>query len=124
MHPLSRRALKAAAAIALLTPAAASAQNLDYGLGYAVNIGLPTLDVRALAVGGIRCLLGIMGFVLVLKIIHGGFLMMTHGGSEEARAQAVGMIKDSVIGIVIVMTSSAIVQFVVNAVLNATGAFM
>lgn len=110
-----------AASAALLVYALPAAAQVDLGLSYAGGIGLPPMDIRTYVANIIRAFLGLTGFFLVMKIMHGGFLMMTHGGDEEAREEAVGVLKDGIIGFVIIMTSVSLAKFVVNAIANAAG---
>ena len=93
---------------------------MDLGLEFASAIGLPDADIRTIVASLIRSLLGLLGILLVGQIIYGGFLMMTHGGNEEKRTEAAGAIKHGVVGFGIIMMSSSIAAFVVNAVLGAT----
>ncbi len=104
----------------LLQPLPGLAQGVDLGLVYASDIGLPQMDIRDLATSLIRTALGFAGFIMVLKILQGGLQMMTNGGSAEGHSEAVETIKGGIIGMIIIMMSSAIVHFVVTAVVNAT----
>jgi hypothetical protein len=102
----------------VLLPSVSSAQTtgVDLGMLYVGSIGLPMLDIREIAVRVIRAALGFVGLVMVMQIIVGGLKMLTHGGCAETRDEAIEAIKGAVIGLVIIMTSSALVHFVVNAV--------
>lgn len=111
------------ATLAILVPAAAFAAP-DIGMGYAADIGLSGVDIRTIIAGIIRSLLGLLGIYLVVRIMQGGFMYMTHGGSEEARTEAIGIIKGAIIGMMIIMMSSSIAGFVVNAVANASGMYL
>ncbi|HCC22421.1 hypothetical protein A2480_01320 [Candidatus Uhrbacteria bacterium RIFOXYC2_FULL_47_19] len=99
---------------------AASAQ-VDLGMNFAMSFGLPSNDIRILISGIIRSLLGLVGFILVLMIMLSGFKYMTHGGNEEVKSQAIGGIKDAVIGLIIMMISFSAAQFLIEAVADATG---
>ena len=99
----------------------ALADDAYLGLQYANSIGLPSEDIRVAVAGFIRSCMGFLGLYLVLRIMWGGFLMMTHGGDEEARAVAMATIKNAAIGMVIVMSSASLTKFVVDAVTNAAG---
>jgi hypothetical protein len=93
---------------------------VDVGMEYASAIGLPDMDIR-IAVGNIvRALLGFVGFIMVLQLMIAGFKYMTHGGDEDARADAIAAIKNSVIGLFLIMTSASIARFVVSAIIDAT----
>ena len=86
-----------------------------------MSFGLPSNDIRILISGIIRSLLGLVGFILVLMIMLSGFKYMTHGGNEEVKSQAIGGIKDAVIGLIIMMISFSAAQFLIEAVADATG---
>jgi hypothetical protein len=94
---------------------------VDLGLNFASGIGLSSFDIRTIAASVIRDFLGLMGLYLVVQIMWGGFLMMTHGGSEDARSAATATIKNAVIGMIIIMTASSSTKFVIDAVVKATG---
>lgn len=102
----------------LLTALPARAQ-VDLGLDFASGIGLPDADIRTIVTSLTRSLLGLLGILLAGQTIYGGFLMMTHGGNEEKRAEAAGVIKHGVVGFAVIMMSSSIAAFVVNAVVGA-----
>ncbi len=106
---------------ALLHAAPVLADDAYLGLQYASGIGLPSEDIRIAVAGFIRSCMGFLGLYLVLQIMWGGFLMMTHGGDEEARAAATATIKNAVIGMVVIMTSASLTKFVIDAVTNAAG---
>ena len=94
------------------------------GLEYARGMGLPSMDIRSLVVNVIRSLMGLLGLVLVMQIMWGGFLLMTHGGNEDRHHKAVATVQNGIIGMILIMSSVSIVNFVVNAVFNATGKYM
>lgn len=110
----------AASTIVLLGFALPAAAQVDLGMGQIQAIGLPTTDIRELVATFIRSVLGLLGIYFVLNIMWGGFLMMTHGGKEDKAAAAKAHIVNSVIGMVIIMTSSSFTKFVVNSIMNAT----
>jgi hypothetical protein len=96
----------------------------DYGMGYAQDIGLPSLPLQSILTGFLRALLGFVGFAMVLQIMYAGFLMMTHGGKVEAQEKAVAALTQSIVGFLIIMTASSAAHFVVNAVVNAQSRFI
>ena len=112
-------ALALAGILLVASPALASDPYL--GLEYARGIGLGGADVRAIAADLIRSLMGFLGLILVMQIMWGGFLMMTHGGNEERHEHAIATIKNGIIGMVLIMSSASIAKFVVDAVMNAAG---
>lgn len=63
-------------------------------------------------VGIINIILGFLGLFLVCLLLYAGFLYMTAGGEEKKTAAARGYIKNSIIGLIIVLASMAISWFV------------
>ena len=108
----------------LLLALPALAQPVDLGLDYGAGIGLPSMDIRNVVASVIRSLMGLLGIILVMQIMWGGFLMMTHEGNEDAKAAAIATLKNSIIGLLIIMSSASIVRFVVDAVANATQTYL
>jgi hypothetical protein len=113
----------AVSAAGILAAAPALAQTADLGLEYAGAIGLPEMDIRTMVASVIRALMGFLGLLLVIQVLWGGFLYMTHGGDEEKRVAAIATIKNSVIGLFLIMSSTAIAKFVVDAVAGAAGTY-
>ncbi|MEK9152326.1 MAG: hypothetical protein AAB692_03080, partial [Patescibacteria group bacterium] len=65
--------------------------------------------------------LGLLGTVFVVLMIYAGYLYMTAQGNEEQVEKAKGLIKNAVIGLVIVFTSYMIQFFVFDYLITATG---
>ena len=63
----------------------------------------------------INYFLGILGLIAVVFLIYAGVLMVTAGGNEEQVKKAKKIITYAVIGIVIILLSFTIVQFVTTA---------
>ena len=78
------------------------------------NSDLPDVLVRI-----INLVLGLLGLVFVILIIYGGFVYMTAGGKSENTTKAITIIRNSVIGIAIILLSWAIYNFVIINILNA-----
>lgn len=93
---------------------------VDLGMEYAVGIGLPDADIRDVVGSVVRAFLGLIGFILVIQLMIAGFGYMTHGGDEEARGAAISSIKNAVIGLFLIMASTSIARFVVDAIIDAT----
>jgi type IV secretory pathway VirB2 component (pilin) len=65
-------------------------------------------------------ILGTLGTIFVILIIIAGFQWMTASGDSEKVDEAKDRIKNSVIGIVIILASYAIVNFVIKVILSTT----
>ncbi|MDP3985169.1 MAG: IPT/TIG domain-containing protein, partial [bacterium] len=97
------------------------ARALDLGIN-AVDetIQLSSADPRVIIAGIIRTALGLLGIVTLIFILYGGFMWMTAGGETDKIDKAKRMLMNAVIGLVIILTSFAITQFVLNRLLEAT----
>ncbi|MCD4760615.1 pilin [bacterium] len=69
----------------------------------------------------INSLLSLMGVLFTVLIIWGGFKWMTSAGNSQQVDDAKNIIKNSVIGLVIVLASYAIVKFVLDSLDNSVG---
>jgi hypothetical protein len=69
-------------------------------------------------------MLGFLGIIAVLLILLGGFKWMTAAGNEDKVGEAKRMIGAGVIGLIIIMASFGIANFVINAVYKATAPVM
>lgn len=65
-------------------------------------------------VGILNIILGFLGLFMVCLLMYAGFLYMTAGGDEKQTTAAKGYIKNSIIGIAIVLASFAVTWFVTN----------
>lgn len=104
----------------LLLPAVVLAQpNLGLNdFGNQTQLGTKSLTATIASI--INVAMGLLGMVVVVLILAGGFLWMTAGGSEEKVTKAKGLIFGGVIGLAIILSAYAIAQFVVGSLLRAT----
>lgn len=118
---LGKHVIKAASAAVVLGSTflfAASARAVDTGLGTtAQKAGLSggETDLPRLIGSFIGALLGLLGVVFVLLTIYAGFLWMTAQGNEEKVKKAKSTISAAVIGLVIILASYAITNFVISS---------
>jgi len=94
----------------------------DFGLNNQFDPGLGTQDPRIIIANVIRVVLGFLGIVAVCIVMYGGFVWMTASGREGVIAKAQRIIVNGAIGLVIILSAFAITQFVLNTLLDATGA--
>lgn len=114
--------------IVLTAPSAASA-----GLLQNINADSKTVAEKAGVTSGtpktlpeiignfIGAALQLLGVLLVVYIIWAGFLWMTAAGNEDKVKTAKTMIKNAVIGMVLIFAAYAINGFVLTAIGSATG---
>lgn len=81
--------------------------------------GLGDADLETVVGSGIRIFLSILGIIFLIMILYAGFLWMTAGGEEGKVEQAQTLMKNAVIGLVIILASYAITTFVVSAISSA-----
>ena len=110
-----------AGAVMMAMPITASAQ-IDTGLnavGTATN--LPSGDPRVIAARLINVALGFLAMIMVAYMVYAGFLWMTSGGDLEKVSQAKTMIRNAIIGAIIILSSWGIATYIIRALLQATG---
>ncbi len=84
------------------------------------KIGLGNEDPRVIAAALINVILGFLGIIAVIIVLMGGFRWMTAGGNEDKIGEARGLLSAGVIGLIIILASWGLAQFVVNLLYNAT----
>ncbi|MCE9586622.1 IPT/TIG domain-containing protein [Candidatus Uhrbacteria bacterium] len=84
-------------------------------------IGLSATDPRVIASRIINVSLSLLTIIMLGLIIYAGFLWMTSGGNAEQVDRAKAMIRNAIIGVVLILSSWAIATFVINALIGATG---
>ena len=89
----------------------------ELGTSFVTDIGLQTsteTDPRALISNIITYLMTFLGLIAVIVILLGGFRWMTAAGNEDKVASAKKTIIAGAIGLVVILASYAIVNFVIN----------
>ena len=69
----------------------------------------------------INSALGLLGILAVVMIILGGFLIMLSGSNEERRQKGFRTLVNAIIGLILILSSYAIVNFILNSLVEATG---
>ena len=78
-------------------------------------------DIRVTVARIIRAALGLLGIIAIGIVLYGGFVYMTAGGNEERVATAKKILINGAIGLVIILSSFAITQFILSRLGAATG---
>lgn len=68
----------------------------------------------------IRILLGLLGIIFLALTVYAGALWMTSQGEEEKVTKATGILKTSVIGLIIILASYSLSYFVLDKIFEAT----
>jgi len=66
--------------------------------------------------------LALLGIIIVVLMVYGGFLWMTAGGNTAQVDKAKQILINATIGLIITMAAYSIAYFVVNAITTATTA--
>ncbi|MFA4831039.1 MAG: hypothetical protein WC618_02585, partial [Patescibacteria group bacterium] len=78
-------------------------------------------DIRVTVAKIIRAVLGLLGIIVLVIVIYGGYMYMTAGGQEEKITTAKKILVNGAIGLVIILSSLAITQFILSRLADATG---
>lgn len=96
------------------------AQTINTGLQFGAQTGLANQDFRITIAKIIRIILGFLGVIAVGLTMYAGFIWMTAKGNDEKIQQAKGILKNAIIGLAIILSSFAIVSFILSRLLAAT----
>lgn len=108
-------------------PSFVQAQEQDVGadIGAQLNAaggskgaGLQYVDPRVTVILLIRSILKVIGLIVFCFIIYAGYLWMTAGGDDEQIEKAKRVIRNSVIGLIIVISSYSITSFAINVAIG------
>lgn len=117
-------------AMGLAAPAIVFAQSRENPFNRSQNLLNNTRDASGVRGGSdlptiigslINVVLGFLGIVLLFYVLRAGFLWMTAGGDEKQVTTAKNMIRDAVIGLVVIVAGFAISNFVLQQLLVVTG---
>jgi len=100
---------------------AQTADNLGLTSDFAATAGLGTTDIRVVIAQIIRAVLGLLGIIAVSLALYGGFIYMTAGGNEEKVKKAKRILRDALIGLIIILASFSITQFILSQLQGAMG---
>jgi cytochrome bd-type quinol oxidase subunit 2 len=80
--------------------------------------GAPQKNLQSIVASVIKVFLSLLGIIFVVLLIFAGFKYMTSAGDEEKIKEAVSQIRNSIIGILIVVAAYSITYFVTVKVVN------
>src|SRR5574344_200985 len=96
---------------------------VDTGVSVVENSSLKLGDTSPVktATNIINVLMGLLSLLAVCLILYGGFVYMTSGGSEEKIDQAKRVLKNSAIGLVIILSAWGITYYILTTLVGVTG---
>ena len=105
----------------LATGTSLTVDDLDNtGIGDSLILG--NNSPETLVINVINWVLGILALIAVILILVGGFRWMTAGGNEEKVESAKKTLYAAIIGLVIILAGWGVSVYVINNLLNFTGA--
>lgn len=81
--------------------------------------GLAKSNLPSLAGELINGALGLLGVVLLILLVYGGYTWMMASGNEEEVTKAKNIIRDAIIGLIIIMAAGAITYFITSKLESA-----
>ncbi|MFA6551767.1 MAG: pilin, partial [Patescibacteria group bacterium] len=85
------------------------------------QVNLPQTDIRIFIVRLINIALSLIGIILVGLVTYGGWLWMTSEGDPQKVNQAKAIFKNATIGLLIILSAFAIVNFILKALWGGGG---
>ncbi len=107
------------AGVWLSLPAPVHAQITDGLTAVGGVTGLSSADPRVIAARIINVALGLLALIFLVLVIYAGFLWMTSGGDSGNAEKARTLLKNAVIGLIIILCSWAITRYVISRLLAA-----
>ncbi len=77
-------------------------------------------DLRIIIARYIKIFLGFLGIIFLGLILYGGFLWMTDMGNSDNVKKAKSILSTGIIGLIVIMASFAIANFVTESVFDVT----
>lgn len=96
------------------------AKNLTNNVGTSAGVQNQNVDLPTMVGRIVNIALGFVGILLLAYILFAGFTWMTAGGDTKKVDAAQTMIKNAVIGLLIVVAAFAISNFVLTSLVNVT----
>ena len=81
------------------------------GAGYDTDVNPDTALPKFIGMI-VRTFLSLVGVIFICYIIYGGFLWLTSGGNEDRITKAKSIIKNGIIGLIVIFSAAAIYSFV------------
>ena len=88
---------------------------------YESGVGSPDTDISVFVGNIIRALLGLLGILILIFILYGGYLWLASGGNEQMVKKAKDILTSAFIGLIIVLAAMAITTFIMQGITGAIG---
>jgi type IV secretory pathway VirB2 component (pilin) len=95
----------------------------DFGLGrIGSQLNLGDASLITIITRIINTFLGLLGIIAMLMILYSGLMIMVSGTDDERRGRGYRAMGNAIVGIIIILSAFAIVNFLINSIGGATGA--
>ena len=108
--------------IFFIIPLLGIAYDVTFDEGQLAETGLGTEDPASITFNIINIVLIFLGVITLILVIYGGFLWMLAGGNEEQVGKAKKILRGAIIGLIIVLVSYSVSQYLFNTLVDVTGA--
>ena len=100
-----------------LTNVSANVDAIGKTAGYSTAVTVPSLVGKIIGI-----LLGVLGLVFLVLVVYAGFLYITAQGEDAQIKKAKAILVKAMIGMVLIVSSYAITNVVVDSITAITGA--
>lgn len=105
--------------VLFLSLAAPVFAQLDTGIEYGTVTGLGTQDIRISIMKIVRVILGLVGIIAIIITLYGGWVWMTSSGNPEKIDRAKRVLRNALIGVIIILSAFSIVSFIIGSLESA-----
>jgi len=85
------------------------------------NLGVAGTDLRVLIARIVQIALSFLGIIALILNLYAGFLWMTSGGDEDKIDRAKKILRNAIIGLVIILSSWAITTYIISRFTGSLG---
>lgn len=94
-------------------------KNVGGNAGYSAEVTENTLPNT---VGNIiKALLSLLGIIFMSYIVYAGYLWMTAAGNDEKITKAKHIIRDGIIGLIVILSAAGIYYFIAEFLIDTSG---
>ena len=94
----------------------------DFGVNQVNNtVSLATADPRVIVARVIQIALSLLGVIALVLIMYAGYTWMTSDGDAEKIKNAQAILRNAVIGLIIILSAWAITTFILSKLVDAIG---
>lgn len=90
-----------------------------YGLNCTAEGNFSNGDIAVFAGNIIKALLSLLGVIVLIFMVYGGYLWMASGGNEQMVKKSKDILFNTIIGLIIVIAAFAITDFIMKGITGA-----